>query len=192
MGQRSRKRGRRAKPAGAALAAARTSASPRGATERRPVAEREPAAAPKPPSRSERRDAAARANLKPIAPGERPWAVRIGALIALLVGAGDLIDVIAGGRITLGRSHAGIGGVVLFSVMMIVCAIGMWKMRYWAVLGFQAILAIVILIFSLLLIRASNLLGFAVALVVVFGGGFLFYKLVRTLSRIQMPKYPGP
>ena len=46
---------------------------------------------------------------------------------------------------------------------MIICAIGMWRLRYWAVLGFQAVLAIVILIFALLLIRASNLLGFVVA-----------------------------
>jgi hypothetical protein len=25
----------------------------------------------------------------------------------------------------------------------------------------------------------------------VVGGGFLFFKLVRVLSRIQMPRYPG-
>jgi hypothetical protein len=176
LGQRNRKRGRRSKPSGAAVA----------------TAPRQPAA-PKPArrSRSEERDAAVRVSLRPLAPGERPWAVKIGALLALMVGAGDLVDVILGGRITFGRSHAGVGGVILFSVMMLVCAVGMWRMRYWAVLGFQAILAIVILIFSLLLIRASSLLGFAVAIVIVGGGGFLFYKLVRALSRIQMPKYPG-
>jgi hypothetical protein len=67
----------------------------------------------------------------------------------------------------------------------------MWQLRYWAVLGFQAILAIVILIFSLYLIRASTVLGLVVALAVLGGAGFLFYKLVRVLSRIQMPKYPG-
>ena len=44
-------------------------------------------------------------------------------------------------------------------------------MRYWAVLGFQAVLAIVILIFALLLIRASNLLGFVVPIVIIGGGG---------------------
>jgi hypothetical protein len=27
--------------------------------------------------------------------------------------------------------------------------------------------------------------------VVVFGSGYLFFKLVRVLSRIQMPRYPG-
>jgi hypothetical protein len=109
----------------------------------------------------------------------------------VLVGGSDLVDVLLGGRIALGRTHTGVGGVVLFSVTMLVCAVGMWQMRYWAVLGFQAILAIVILIFSLLLIRASSLVGLVVALAVVGGGGFLFYKLVRVLSRIQMPKYPG-
>ena len=74
----------------------------------------------------------------PIGPGERPWSIRIAALLALMVGVGNLIDVSWAVAITVGRSHAGVGGVVLFSAMMVVCAVGMWKMRYWAVLGFQA------------------------------------------------------
>jgi hypothetical protein len=68
----------------------------------------------------------------------------------------------------------------------------MWHKRYWAVLGFQAMLGLVILFFALLLVRASNALGFVVGAVVVLGGGFLFFKLVRVLSRIQMPTPPGP
>jgi hypothetical protein len=141
--------------------------------------------------RAEERNAAVRARLRPFAPGERPWAIKVGAVVAVLVGGSDLVDVLLGGRITVGRTHTGVGGVVLFSVMMLICAVGMWRMRYWAVLGFQAILAIVILIFSLYLIRASTVLGLVVALAVLGGAGFLFYKLVRVLSRIQMPKYPG-
>ena len=74
---------------------------------------------------------------------------------------------------------------------MLVCAAGMWQKRYWAVLGFQAILAFVILFFSLLGLRAANLLAVFASVVVVGGGGWLFYKLVRVLSRIQMPQYPG-
>jgi len=58
-------------------------------------------------------------------------------------------------------------------------------------LGFQAILAFVILFFSLLGLRAANLLAVFASVVVVGGGGWLFYKLVRVLSRIQMPTYPG-
>jgi hypothetical protein len=186
LGQRSRKRGRRAKPAPSALAAPRSPAV---------APPRSPAAATPPPAagggRSEQRNAAVRAALVPLAPGERPWSVRIAALTALIVGVGDLIDVIVGGRASFGGTHTGVGGVVLFSLLMIVCAVGMWQMRYWAVLGFQAVLAIVVLIFALLLIRASNLLGFIVPIVIISAGGTLFFKLVRVLSRLQMPKYPG-
>jgi hypothetical protein len=34
-------------------------------------------------------------------------------------------------------------------------------------------------------------LGFAIAIVGVCVTGFLFIKLVRVLSRLQMPRYPG-
>jgi len=141
-------------------------------------------------SRSEERNAAVRATLTPLAPGERPWAVRIAAGLALFIGAGDLVEVVAGGKVKFGSAHPGIGGIVAFSVVMLVCAVGMWQLRYWAVLGFQAILALVILVFSLLLIRASNLLGVIVALAVIGGGGWLFFKLVRVLSRLQLPRQP--
>ncbi|MBV9807316.1 MAG: hypothetical protein JO286_09060 [Solirubrobacterales bacterium] len=143
-----------------------------------------------PRSRSEERNAAVRASLTPLAPGERPWAVRVATLIALLIGVGDLAVVIVDGSFRVGGAHTAPGGVVIFSVLMLACAWGMWQLRYWAVLGFQAILAFVILYFSLLLMRASNLLGLGAALVVVGGGGYLFYKLVRVLSRLQMPEPP--
>ena len=60
-----------------------------------------------------------------------------------------------------------------------------------AVLGFMALLAIIVTVFALLLIEASNVLGLVVALAVIVGAGYLFYKLVRVLSRIQMPRSPG-
>ena len=142
-------------------------------------------------SRSEQRNAAVRARLEPFRSGERPWTIRIAVVVAVLIGAGDLVDVLAGGNIGFGGSHAGKGGVILFSAMMLVCAAGMWRMRYWAVLGFQAILAFVVLFFSLALIRADNVAGVVIAVGVICGGGFLFFKLVRVLSRIQMPRRPG-
>jgi hypothetical protein len=140
-------------------------------------------------TRSQRRDAQVRAGLTPIGPGERPGAIVAGAIIALLVGAGQLIAFVAGLKIH-GKTPAA-GGTVLLSLLLIVCAVGMWRLWYGAVLGFMALLAIVATLFCLYLIEASNLLGLIVALVVVAGSGFLFFKLVRVLSRIQMPKYPG-
>jgi hypothetical protein len=140
-------------------------------------------------TRSERRNAAVRAGLTPIKPGERPGAIQVSAAIALLVGIGNLIAFAAGVKIE--GKHPAAGGVIIFSLLMIACAIGMWRLWYGAVLGFMALLAIICTIFALLLIEASNVLGVVVALAVVGGAGYLFFKLVRVLSRIQMPKYPG-
>jgi hypothetical protein len=144
-----------------------------------------------PPSRSEQRNAAVRAALNPLAPGERPWVITVGAALAALNGLVQLILFIAGVKLKVAGTRPAAFSVILFAVLMFVCAGGMWRMRYWAVLGFQALLAIVILTFALVLVRASSVLGFAVSLAVVAIGGFLFWKLVRVLSRIQMPKYPG-
>jgi hypothetical protein len=176
----SRKRGRRRHP------------NPGGTAGGQPGRSAPPATAvPKTRSRSEARNAAVRATLTPLAPGERPWSLKIAALIALLIGGGDLIAVIINGKFSVGNAHAGGGGVIVFSLLMLVCAVGMWQLRYWAVLGFQAILAFVILFFSLLLLRASNIAGVVAGVVIVGGGGYLFYKLVRVLSRLQMPKPPA-
>jgi hypothetical protein len=180
LAQRSRKRSRRRHPS-AAPARPRPASPPAAPT----------ATAPRPRSRSEERNAAVRATLTPLTPGERPWSLRIATLIALLIGGGDLVAVIINGKFSVGNAHAGASGVILFSVVMLVCAVGMWQLRYWAVLGFQAILAFVILFFSLLLMRASNVLAVVAAVAVVGGGGYLFYKLVRVLSRLNMPKPPG-
>jgi tetrahydromethanopterin S-methyltransferase subunit C len=59
------------------------------------------------------------------------------------------------------------------------------------VLGFMALLAIIATLFSLYLLEASNALGYIVAPVIVLVAGYLFFKLVRVLSRIQMPQRPG-
>jgi hypothetical protein len=174
----SRKRGRRRAPATAPVATA-------------PRPEPPSEAAPHQRRTSEERNAEVRTTLTPLEPGERPWSLKIAVLIAVLIGGGDLVAVLIDGQFKVGGAHAGAGGVILFSVLMLVCAVGMWQLRYWAVLGFQAILAFVILFFSLLGLRAANLLAVVASVLVVFGGGWLFYKLVRVLSRIQMPTYPG-
>jgi hypothetical protein len=176
LGQLRRKRGRRQKPT--AKPGGQRAGAPRGAA---PAAE--------PLSRSQRRDEAVRSALKPLAPGERPGAVVAGAVVAALIGLANLIAYIAGAKI--GGKQPAASGIVVFSVLMLTCAIGMWRMWYGAVLAFMALLAIIGTIFALLLIEASNLLGFLIPPVIIGGAGFLFWKLVRSLSRIQMPRYPG-
>jgi hypothetical protein len=142
-------------------------------------------------SRSEERNAAVRATLTPLAPGERPWPIRIGAGLALAIAVSNVVQVVVGGKVEVGKQHITPVGPLIFAVLMLACAVGMWQKRYWAVLGFQALLALVVLFCALLLVRASNALGFVVGIVGVVGPGYLFFKLVRVLSRIQMPTPPG-
>jgi hypothetical protein len=198
LAQRSRKRGRRGKPparaggpvkAAASTSPAKAAASP-SSTKAPPPPSRNQWFAPtgEELSRAQRRDAEARASLKPLAPGERPMAIRISALVAALLGLANLVAWLAGDKI--GGKHPAAGGILIFSGLMLACAVGLWRMWYGAVLGFMALLAIIVTIFALLLIEASNLLGVVVALLIIAVGGYLFFKLVRVLSRVQMPKRP--
>jgi hypothetical protein len=140
-------------------------------------------------SRTQRRDAEARAALVPLAPGERPVAIWLSALVAAGIGLANLISWVAGVKIN--GKHPAAGGIIVFSGLMIACAIGLWRLWYGAVLGFMALLAIVATLFSLYLLEASNALGFIVAPLVIAASGYLFFKLVRVLSRIQMPSRAG-
>jgi hypothetical protein len=114
--------------------------------------------------------------------------VTASAVIATLLGAGNLVAWLAGAKI--GGKHPAPEGILGFSAIMLACAYGLWRMWYGAVLGFMALLAIVATLFTLFLVEASNALGFIVPPLVIGGSGFLFMKLVRVLSRIQMPKSP--
>jgi hypothetical protein len=132
-----------------------------------------------------------RATLTPFAAGERPGAIKISVAVALLLGLANLVLFIAGVKPRVGSAHPHIVEILVFSGLMIMCASGMWLMRYWAVLGFQTLLAIGVLGFSLALVRASTILGAVICVVVVGAGGYLFFKLVRVLSRLQLPTPPG-
>jgi uncharacterized membrane protein (DUF2068 family) len=132
-----------------------------------------------------------RATLTPLRPGERPWPLIVGATLAALSGLVQLILFLVGVRLKSSGLRASAGQTIVFAVLMLICAGGMWQMRYWAVLGFMALLAILILFAVGSVIKASSIVGFLIAAAIVAAGGYLFFKLVRVLSRIQMPKYPG-
>jgi hypothetical protein len=140
-------------------------------------------------ARAEERNAEARALLIPLAPGERPWPIMTGVVLCAAAGLLNLILWLAGTKIN-GKAPSA-GEMVAFTLIMGVCAIGMWVLWYQAVLAFMVLLAIVVVLFSLFLVEASNLLGILVPLVFIGGGGYLFWKLVRVLSRLQMPTRPS-
>jgi hypothetical protein len=74
-------------------------------------------------------------------------------------------------------------------VILAIAGVGMWRGRYWAVLGFQVLLALTLVNgFLFLLIRASEPLEIGLALLVTAGAGALFWFLVKALARLQMPE----
>jgi multisubunit Na+/H+ antiporter MnhB subunit len=84
------------------------------------------------------------------------------------------------------RQHGGsLPGGVFLAVVLGLLAVGMYRRRYWAVLGFEALLAFQILVTSLALVVSSTLLAAGLCLVSIVLAGWLFWKLVRVMGRIQ-------
>jgi hypothetical protein len=151
-----------------------------------------PAAPAKPtrPSRSEAKNAAVRAQLEPLDTGERPTAVTVGAVIATVLAIGNVVLYLAGVKVS-GQKPT-VQGIAGPTVIMAVCASGMWRAKYWAVLGMEALLGLVIIIFALLLATAENLQAVLVSVAVMGLSGWLFWKLIKAMARIQMPQRPEP
>jgi hypothetical protein len=137
------------------------------------------------PSRSEAKDAAARAALEPLAKGERPAAVTVGAVVAAVLAVANVISYAAG--LEISGSRPPITGVLAYSALMAAAAWGMWKARYWAVLGMEVLLALVIMIFAVSALFAGNVLAVVVSVAVVVPAAALFWSLVKAMARIQMP-----
>jgi hypothetical protein len=137
-------------------------------------------------ARARERDEAVRASLEPLAPGERPRAVTVAAVVAAVLGLLLIVQVIAVDDADLEPR-----ALLLFAAVMFIAAAGMWKAQYWAVLGFEFFLGLTLVFAAVSVMFATNLLAVAYALVILGLTGTLFWKLVRAMARLQMPKRPG-
>jgi hypothetical protein len=142
--------------------------------------------------RSEERNAEARARLEPLAEGERPTAVTVGAVVSTVLavaitvqGALSVAGVSAGGATTRPVP------LLVFAAVLWMMAWGMWRARYWAVLGFQTVLLLMILASAFGLVLVSSVLQAVGTTLLLAGSGALFYFMIRALARIQMPQSPG-
>ena len=137
-------------------------------------------------ARGEERNEQIRQSLEPLASGERPGAVTVAAIAAFVLLVANVGLWLAGVEVS-GREPTA-GSVVLQGVVLLVAAVGMWKAKYWAVLGFQALLGLSILLAALGLMVASSVEAAVFCVVIIGLGGWLFWKLVRALARLQMPE----
>ena len=137
-------------------------------------------------ARAEQRNQEVRENLEPLADGERPLVVTIGAVVAALIAISILAGYLAGVEVEGDKPR--LAQVLAPALIMGVMAWGMWRARYWAVLGFQLIL--VFLIFSAvfgLAVQVSSLGEFAATFGLLAVAGTFFYFMVKAMARIQMP-----
>ncbi len=138
-------------------------------------------------AKTEAKHAAVRATLEPLAPGERPTPVTIGAIVATVLAAVQIPLYL----LWSGDERPALPGFLIFIGLMVAMAWGMWKAKYWAVLGFQALLGLAVLILALLLTIASNWIAALVCLVIIVPAAALFWFMVKAMARIQMPDPPS-
>jgi hypothetical protein len=137
-------------------------------------------------ARAEERNQEAREALEPLDDGERPLAVTIGAIISGLIALSIVVSWLAGGEVNgeKPRLVQALAPVLLMGLM----SYGMWRARYWAVLGFQLILVLLIFAsFTGLVVGASTVSQIVGTTLLLATSGTLFYFMVKAMARIQMP-----
>ena len=137
-------------------------------------------------ARAEERNREAREALEPLAAGERPLAVTLGAVVSALICVSVAIGYLAGTEVDGERPRfvEALAPALLTGIM----AWGMWRARYWAVLGFQLVLVFVIFsAFFGLVASASTVAEIAGTLALLVGAGAFFFFMVKAMARIQMP-----
>jgi hypothetical protein len=134
------------------------------------------------PPRGEREELA-RAALRPLEEHEWPVALVVAIIVCIVLA----IAVIASAASVhdLSRHGGSLPGAALLAVVLALLAQGMFRHRYWAVLSFEALLAFQIIVTSLALVVASTILAGAICAVSVGLGGWLFWKLIRVMGRLQ-------
>jgi hypothetical protein len=139
-------------------------------------------ASPERPQRGQREDLL-RATLEPLREDERPPALLVAIAVCVLLALAVIIG--AATVQHLSRHGGSLPGGAFLAIVLLLLAQGMYKRRYWAVLGFEALLAFQIIVTSLALVVASTIAAAAICALSVGLGGWLFWKLIRVMGRIQ-------
>ena len=142
--------------------------------------------------RYEERNAEARAKLKPLEPDERPVAVTVAAVVSgvlAVVFAVSAVLAIAG--VDASGEDIAPAPILAFTAVFVAMTLGLWRARYWAVLGFQMLLLLVMVASALGLVQVSTVPEAVATVTLLAGSATLFYFMIRALGRIQMPSPPG-
>lgn len=144
-------------------------------------------------AKAEVKNQAVRDSLDPLEAGERPTVVTVGAMFAGMVAAIFWVSTAIAGftGAEVNGTRPNIAQLVLTAMIMSVMFVGMWQARYWAVLGFQMLLVLLIIAAIAGLVVAGTLLQLISTLILTVGLSVLFWHMVKAMARIQMPKHPS-
>lgn len=144
-------------------------------------------------AKADERNREVRESLRPLEEGQRPLVVSLGAafaaLIALIFWVSGIVALFTSTTVN-GKEPSPLP-LALFALIMTAMSWGMWKTRYWAVLGFQMLLVLFLLAAVAGIVNANTWLQFVGTTLLIAVSGTLFYFMVRAMARIQMPDRPG-
>jgi hypothetical protein len=130
-------------------------------------------------SRSKAKADAIRAELQPLGPDERPLGLKLAIALALVLGGANVIATLAAGAYPF---------AVLTAVVTGALVAGLWQRQYTAILLFQALLALTIIVSALALMFAGNLLGVLLCVGLIVACAPVFWLLIRVMARLQVPR----
>jgi cation transport ATPase len=142
--------------------------------------------------RSEAKNEAVRETLEPLAEGERPTPVTIAVwLSALLAMIFTVSTVMAAAGVEVQGKQPSPIPLAIFAAAIWWMTWGLWRARYWAVLGFQMLLLLLMLSAAAALVGGNSIPQTIGSLLLLAGTAWLFFKMIRAMARIQMPARPG-
>ncbi len=134
-------------------------------------------------ARGRAKDAEARAQLEPLREGERPVVLTVAAVAAGVIAAANIAAALLSNS-----DHNQLPLAVVQAAVIGAAGVGMWRVKYWAILGFEALLAIQMLVLFLFLLAVRHLPAALLLVAAILALGYLFYKLIRVMARVQMPQ----
>lgn len=144
-------------------------------------------------AKAEVKNQAARESLIPLGEGERPTVVTVGAVlsavVALILWGSCAYALITGAE--AGGREVNVFQWSVFASVVTLMAWGMWQAKYWAVLGFQMLLVLLIMACILGMVVAPTLLQILGTAFLTVGLSVLFWFMVKAMARLQMPERPG-
>ncbi len=134
-----------------------------------------------------------REGLESLKEGERPTVVTVGAGFAFVVAAifwvSTVVALLTDTKVN--GVEPNVAQLISTAVVMSVLCWGMWKTRYWAVLGFQMLLVLLMLAAIAGLVVAGTLIQLVSTTILLVGLALLFFFMVKAMARIQMPESPA-